>query len=117
VPFHAFDKTAYLSSSLSMTGRHYQQSQLSVSGVSGDANQLSYTLAGANQPGGVNMASVNAHYRTPLSTLGGSYSEATDYRQAGLSARGSLVAIPGHLLAANEIGHTLTIIDAPKPQA
>ncbi|MGU9760860.1 fimbria/pilus outer membrane usher protein (plasmid) [Serratia marcescens] len=114
VPFHAFDKTAYLSSSLSMTGRHYQQSQLSVSGVSGDANQLSYTLAGANQPGGVNMASVNAHYRTPLSTLGGSYSEATDYRQAGLSARGSLVAIPGHLLAANEIGHTLTIIDAPQ---
>lgn len=114
IPFDAFDRTAYLSSSLSMTDSHYQQSQLSVSGVAGDANQLSYTLAGANQPGGVNMASANAHYRTPLSTLGGSYSEATDYRQAGLSARGSLVAIPGHLLAANEIGHTLTIIDAPQ---
>ncbi|AKG68307.1 Heat shock protein E [Serratia fonticola] len=114
IPFDAFGKSAYLSSSLAMTDRRYQQSQLSISGVSGDANQLSYTLSGANQPGGNNMASVNTQYRTPLSTLGGSYSEATSYRQAGLSARGSVVAIPGHLLAANETGHTLTIIDAPQ---
>ncbi|MGQ8775429.1 fimbria/pilus outer membrane usher protein [Serratia sp. NA_112.1] len=114
VPFDAFDNTAYLSSSLSMTDSHYQQSQLSVSGVAGDANRLSYTLSGANQSGGNNMAGVNADYRTTFSTLGGSYSEATEYRQAGLSARGSLVAIPWHLLPANEIGHTLTVIEAPQ---
>ncbi|SPZ52632.1 Heat shock protein E [Serratia quinivorans] len=114
VPFDAFEHTAYLSSSLSMTDSHYQQSQLSVSGVSGDANQLSYTLSGANQSGGENMAGASANYRTSLSTLGGSYSEATDYRQVGFSARGSLVAIPWHLLASNEIGHTLTVIDAPQ---
>ncbi|MGK9009920.1 fimbria/pilus outer membrane usher protein [Serratia marcescens] len=114
VPFNAFDQTTYLSSSAAMTDSHYQQSQLSFSGVAGDANQLNYTLSGANQTGGVNMAGVNADYRSPFSTLGLSYSEATDYRQAGLSARGSLVAIPWHLLAANEIGHTLTIIDAPQ---
>ncbi|WP_454878792.1 fimbria/pilus outer membrane usher protein [Serratia inhibens] len=114
VPFDAFEHTAYLSSSLSMTDSHYQQSQLSVSGVSGDANQLSYTLSGANQPGGENMAGMSASYRTSLSTLGGSYSEASDYRQAGLSARGSLVAIPWDVLATNEIGHTLTVVDAPR---
>lgn len=114
VPFDAFDHTAYLSSSMSVTDSHYQQSQLSVSGVSGAANQLSYTLSGANQTGGDNMAGISANYRTPISTLGGSYSEASDYRQAGLSARGSLVAIPWHLLATNEIGHTLTVIEAPQ---
>ena len=112
VPFNAFDHTAYLSSSVAIAGNHYQQSQLSVSGVSGDANQLSYTLSGANQPGGNHMAGINTDYRTPIATVGGSYSEATDYRQAGLSARGSLVAIPWHLLAANEIGHTMTVIEA-----
>lgn len=114
VPFDAFDHTAYLNSSVSMTDSHYQQSQLSISGVTGETNQLNYTLSGANQPGGVNMAGINADYRTPVSTFGGSYSEATDYRQAGLSARGSLVAIPWHLLAANEIGHTMTVVEAPE---
>ena len=114
VPFSAFDHTAYLSSSVAMTGNHYQQSQLSVSGVSGEANQLNYTLSAANQPGGGHMAGINADYRTTVATVGGSYSEATDYRQAGLSARGSLVALPWHLLATNEIGHTMTVIDAPQ---
>ncbi len=114
VPFDASEQAAYLSSSMLMADSHYQQSQLSISGVSGESNQLNYTLSAANQPGGVNMAGVSTSFRTSLSTLGGSYSEATDYRQAGLSARGSLVAIPWHILAANEIGHTLTVIDAPQ---
>ncbi|WP_232471595.1 fimbria/pilus outer membrane usher protein, partial [Serratia marcescens] len=30
------------------------------------------------------------------------------------SARGSLVAIPWHLLASNEMGNTMMVVDAPK---
>jgi len=52
-------------------------------------------------------------YRTNVSTVGGSYSESRNYRQSGLSARGSVVAFPWHVLASNEIGNTLTIVEAP----
>ena len=31
-----------------------------------------------------------------------------------MSARGSLVAIPWHLLASNEMGNTMMVVDAPK---
>ena len=60
-----------------------------------ESNRLSYSLSGSNRSGGDNMASVNAAYRTRVSTLGASYSEGNDYRQSGLSARGSPVAILG----------------------
>lgn len=66
--------------------------------------------------GGKNAASVNAAYRSNFATLGGSYSESSDYRQTGLSGRGSLVAYPWHVLASNETGTTMTIVDAPKAE-
>ena len=65
---------------------------------------------------GKNAASVNAAYRSNFATLGGSYSESSDYRQTGLSGRGSLVAYPWHVLASNETGTTMTIVDAPKAE-
>ncbi|MCL0261807.1 fimbria/pilus outer membrane usher protein, partial [Klebsiella pneumoniae] len=42
--------------------------------------------------------------------------ESSDYRQTGLSGRGSLVAYPWHVLASNETGTTMTIVDAPKAE-
>ncbi|CAI0845754.1 fimbria/pilus outer membrane usher protein [Serratia ficaria] len=114
VPLSMFDSNAYLSASLSATRAHYQQSTVSLSGNALESNRLSYAIAGSNQTGGDTMASVNAAYRTRVSTLGASYSESSDYRQTGLSGRGSLVAIPWHLLASNEIGSTMMVVDAPK---
>jgi outer membrane usher protein len=114
VPLSIFDNSAYLSAGLSATGSHYQQSTVSLSGNALESNRLSYALAGSNQTGGNSMASANAAYRTQASTLGASYSESSDYRQTGLSGRGSLVAIPWHLLASNDIGNTMMVVDAPK---
>ena len=60
--------------------------------MSGNAlasNRLSYTLSGSNARGGNNTASVNTAYRANFATLGGSYSESSDYRQMGLNGRGS----------------------------
>lgn len=114
VPLSMFDNNAYLSTSLSATDSHYQQSSLSLSGNALESNRLSYALAGSNQSGGNSMASVNAAYRANATTVGGSYSESSDYRQLGMSARGSLVAIPWHLLASNEMGNTMMVVDAPK---
>jgi outer membrane usher protein len=114
VPLSMFDNNAYLSTSLSATDSHYQQSSLSLSGNALESNRLSYALAGSNQSGGNSMASVNTAYRANATTVGGSYSESSDYRQLGMSARGSLVAIPWHLLASNEMGNTMMVVDAPK---
>ncbi|MDR2288459.1 MAG: fimbrial biogenesis outer membrane usher protein, partial [Serratia marcescens] len=116
LPLSVFDNNAYLSTGLSATDSHYQQSTVSLSGNALESNRLSYSLSGSNRSGGDNMASVNAAYRARASTLGVSYSEGDDYRQSGLSARGSLVAIPWHLLASNEIGNTMTVVEAPQAE-
>lgn len=117
LPLTVFDNNAaYLSTGLSATNSNYQQSTVSLSGNALESNRLSYSLSGSNRSGGDNMASVNAAYRTRLSTLGVFYSESDDYRQSGFSARGSLVAIPWHVLASNEIGNTMTVVEAPQAE-
>lgn len=114
IPLTIFDHNAWLTTGVSSNNGHYQQSNVTVSGNAMDSNRLSYSVTGTNQTGGENMASASANYRSSFSTLGGSFSESNEYHQGGLSARGSLVAIPWHILASNEMGSTLTIVDAPK---
>ncbi|HFD2068435.1 fimbrial biogenesis outer membrane usher protein [Serratia marcescens] len=114
LPLAIFDTPAYLSSGMTATNSRYQQSNISLSGNALESNRLSYAVAASNQRGGNNMGSVNVAYRTSFSTLGASYSESSGYRQAGLSGRGSLVAIPWHVLASNEFGNTMTVVEAPK---
>ena len=116
LPFSLFDNNAWITSSLTASDSHYEQSNISMSGNALASNRLSYTLSGSNARGGKNAASVNAAYRSNFATLGGSYSESSDYRQTGLSGRGSLVAYPWHVLASNETGTTMTIVDAPKAE-
>lgn len=115
LPMSEFDSNSYLSTSLSMANSDYQQSTVSLSGNAMESNRLNYSLSGSNRSGD-NMASVNATYRTNISTLGASYSESNDYKQSSLSARGSLVVIPWHLLASNERGNTITVVDAPQAE-
>lgn len=113
VPFSLFDNSAWVSSSVTGTRSKYEQSNVSLSGNAMESNRLSYSVTGNNAQGGKNMASVNTTYRSNFSTLGASYSESGDYRQSGISSRGSLVAFPWHVLASNEIGSTMTIVEAP----
>lgn len=91
----------------------YQQTTLSVSGIAGKNDQVNYTLTATNQSGGNNLVGGNVSYQLPSSTLSGSYTEANNYRQTGLGAKGTLVAIPGHIVFSGETGQTYTIIDAP----
>lgn len=113
LPFSVFDNNAWISTSIVNTNSHYEQSSISLSGNALESNRLSYTLGGSNQRDGSNMANASMAYRSDFSTLGASYSESSDYRQTGLSSRGSLVAIPWHILASNEAGNTMTVVEAP----
>ncbi|ELX8380508.1 fimbria/pilus outer membrane usher protein [Providencia vermicola] len=115
-PLSLFDNDMWVSTGFTATDSRYQQSTVSLSGTALESNRLSYSLSGSNQQGGQNMASANVAYRSNISTIGSSISESNDYRQTGLNARGSLVAIPWELLASNEIGNTMTIVKAPKAQ-
>jgi len=114
MPFDIAGNRAYLNSGASLVDSRYQQSNVSVSGNALESNRLSYTVAASNQNGGNNTASVNTSYRSNVSTVGASYGESSDYRQTGLGARGSIVMIPGHILASNEIGSTMMVVEAPK---
>lgn len=114
IPFSIFGKNTWMSMGISAKESHYQYSNISLNGTLLESNKLSYSLSGANQQGGQTQVSANTVYRTPFSTLGASLSESHDYRQSGLSARGTGVVIPWHLLTANEVGKTMTIINAPQ---
>lgn len=113
VPLDMFDNPAYLTSSIATSGSHYDNSNLGISGNSGPSSRLNYNLNVANQHKGATTGSANLSYKTPFSTLSGSYSESSDYRQAGFGATGSIVAYQGGVLTSNQIGDTFAIIDAP----
>lgn len=114
VPISVFGKSASLSSGIYATDSRYQQATVSLSGTAGKDDLVNYTLTGSNQNGGSNLAGANLTYRNPYSTLSGSFSEGNDYRQAGAGAKGTIVAIPGHIAMSGDTGNTYTIIDAPQ---
>lgn len=113
VPFSLFEKRANISMGSYFTGSDYQQVVVSVSGIAGKNDQVNYTVTATNQDSGNNLVGANASYQLPWSTLSGSYTEANNYRQSGLGARGTLVAIPEHIVFSGETGQTYTIIEAP----
>ena len=114
VPFSLFNQPVYLSSSVSFNKDRYQQANMTLSGSAGHGNQLNYSLSGMNSDGGHNSASANLSYRSRLSTLSTSYSESDTYRQLGLGAQGSIVALPWNIVATNGTGDTFAVIEAPK---
>lgn len=114
VPISVFGKNASLSSGIYATDSRYQQTTVNLSGTAGKDDLVNYTLSGSNQNGGSNLAGANLSYRNPYSTLSGSLSEGNDYRQAGAGAKGTIVAIPGHIAMSGDTGNTYTIIDAPQ---
>lgn len=113
LPFSVPDNDVWISSSLSTISSRYEQSNIGLSGTALRSDRLSYSLSGSNLRRGGNMAGINTTYRSRFSTLGASYSESSDYRQAGFSSRGSIVAIPWHILVSNETGNTMTVVEAP----
>ncbi|HCH51697.1 MAG TPA: usher protein FimD [Proteus sp.] len=113
VPISFFDKRANINTSIYAADSRYQQSTLSLSGTAGKDDLMNYTLTTSNQTGGNNLVGANVSYRHPYSTLSASYTEANDYRQGGLGTRGTIVAIPNHIVFSGDTGKTYTIIDAP----
>lgn len=113
IPLTIFSQQAYLSSHMMFNHRHYNNSNLSLNGTLGPSDNLNYSLNASNQRGGKTAGSVNISYKSAFSTLSASYSESDDFRQAGASARGSLVAYKDGILTTNQTGETFAILEAP----
>lgn len=113
VPISLFEKRANISLGSYFTDSHYQQTTVSMSGVTGKDAQINYTLTGTNLTVGNNLVGGNINYKHPYSSISTSYSEANNYRQGGLGARGTIIATPSYLTFSGETGQTYTIIDAP----
>lgn len=113
IPFEIFSSRATMASSVSFTDSRYSQSNTSVSGSALQSQRLSYSAAASHDP--ENRAlSLGTSYRANNVTVGATLGEASDYRQFGLDARGTVVMIPGKILAANEMGNTMIVVEAPK---
>ncbi|MEO3989890.1 fimbria/pilus outer membrane usher protein [Pseudocitrobacter cyperus] len=113
VPLELFTQPVFLNSGVTFNRDGYADSNLGVSGTAGAFNQATYNLSASNRTGGKSAASGSLSYRTPFTTLNGSYSESGEYRQAGVGASGSLVAWRGGVLTSSQLGDTFAIIDAP----
>ncbi|EKT64656.1 fimbria/pilus outer membrane usher protein [Providencia burhodogranariea] len=113
VPIALFEKRANISLGSYFTDSDYQQTTTSMSGIAGKDDQINYTLTGTNLTGGNNLIGGNVNYKHPYSSISTSYSEASNYRQSGFGARGTIVTTPSYLAFSAETGQTYTIIDAP----
>jgi len=62
--------------------------------------------------GGQHDVALNGSYRTPWTTLNGSYSQGEGYRQSGVGASGTLIAHQHGVVFSPESGTTMALIEA-----
>jgi outer membrane usher protein len=89
--------------------------QTTLSGTTGEQRQLSYSVYGSgNKVDGDRAYSggTNLTYNAPQAVLTASASGGDGFKQAGLGARGSIVAHPGGINFSQNQGETLAVIEA-----
>ena len=113
LPFSVFGEQAYLTANSSMTNGNYKNSNIGISGATGDHQQLNYNVNIADQREGNTTLNSNISYKTPVATLTTNYSHSSQYKQLSIGASGSIVAYKGGILTSNQLGETFAIVDAP----
>ncbi|OWY28691.1 pilus assembly protein PapC [Herbaspirillum robiniae] len=101
-----------LSTSMSRDSRSGTAMQATLNGTAGEDNAFSYGVSSAKNPGNVN-SSVNAQYRAPYATIGGSYGYGSGgSRQMSAQVSGALVAHAGGVILSQALGDTIAIVEA-----
>lgn len=113
VPLGQGSRAVSLNGDASVDSRGDRQSGLGITGTWGANDRIRYGASLSNGENGGSVASAHVDLVTSASTLGASYSHASDYRQATLSASGSLVVHPGGVTATPQRGETMVIVHAP----
>ncbi|HIB5988042.1 TPA: type 3 fimbria usher protein MrkC, partial [Klebsiella pneumoniae] len=73
---------------------------------------LNYGVSTTTATGGQHDVALNGSYRTPWTTLNGSYSQGEGYRQSGIGASGTMIAHSGGVVLSPESGSTMALIEA-----
>ena len=100
-----------LSSNVGRSGGQ-MQSQMLLTGTTGDAQQVNYNV-GVGHGNSGNTLNLNGQYRGSQGILNAGYAQGSAYRQASVGASGALVAHSGGITAAQTLGETVAIVHAP----
>ena len=100
---------------LSMSASHVDGTgatqQANLSGSAGVDNQFSYGVSAGHSPG-YSSGGANAQYRSPFATMSASASSGTGYSQQSAGLSGAIVAHPGGVTLANDLGETMAVVEA-----
>jgi outer membrane usher protein len=106
------NRTANLTSNTSFNNSRFASSQIGVNGSLDSENNLNYGVSTTTSTGGQHDVALNGSYRTPWTTLNGSYSQGEGYRQSGVGASGTLIAHRHGVVFSPETGTTMALIEA-----
>ncbi len=106
------NRTANLTSNTSFNNSRFASSQIGINGSLDSENNLNYGVSTTTATGGQHDVALNGSYRTPWTTLNGSYSQGEGYRQSGLGASGTMIAHSGGVVLSPESGSTMALIEA-----
>lgn len=101
-----------LNGMFSHSNRGYSTSQVGVTGSAGVDDNFNYGATVSDDTRGGSSGAVNAQYRSPYSTLSGSYAQGSGYRQASLGANGALVIHGGGITFSPQQGETMALVEA-----
>jgi outer membrane usher protein len=106
------NRTANLTSNTAFNNSRFASSQIGVNGSLDSENNLNYGVSTTTATGGQHDVALNGSYRTPWTTLNGSYSQGEGYRQSGVGASGTLIAHQHGVVFSPESGTTMALIEA-----
>ena len=100
-----------LSTSFTHNSQSGSSEQAMLNGSAGVDNEFTYGVT-ANHAPGSSAGGVNGQYRSPYATLAASASGGSGYSQVSAGVTGAIVAHPGGLTFANDLGDTIGVVEA-----
>lgn len=103
-----------LSNSTTFDNEGFTANNTGLSGTLGERDQFTYGVnLSHQQQHQETTAGTNVSWNTPVATLGGSYSQSSQYRQMSGNISGGMVLWSGGVSLANRLAETVAILDAP----
>jgi outer membrane usher protein len=111
IPLGAGQHAPTLSTSFTHSNLGGSSEQATLNGSAGVDNEFTYGVTGNHSPGS-STGGVNGQYRSPYATLAASASGGSGFSQLSAGVTGAIVAHPGGVTFANDLGDTIGVVDA-----
>ncbi|NCG51319.1 fimbria/pilus outer membrane usher protein [Serratia fonticola] len=108
--------SASLTSGGMFSNSRFNNAQIGLNGAIGNGNEFSYGVNQSSSRSGNHNFALNGTYRNPSATLAANFGQGNHYRQAGVSASGSLLVHQGGITLSPETGTTVALIEAKNAQ-